>query len=106
MATALLFALTSHPAPPATGAASFAEVSGVIEHRCRPCHSARPSDTTFPAPPLGVTFDSPEQIARMAPRIGVRAVEQRSMPFMNKTQMTDDERALLARWLAAGGKID
>jgi uncharacterized membrane protein len=106
VATALLFALTTHPAPAATGAASFAEVHGVIERRCLPCHSAHPADATFPAPPLGVTFDSPEQIERMAPRIGVRAVEQRSMPFMNKTQMTDDERALLARWLAAGAKLD
>jgi len=106
VATALLFALTTHPAPPATGAASFTEVHAVIEHRCRPCHSAHPADATFPAPPLGITFDSPEQIERMAPRIGVRAVEQRSMPFMNKTQMTDDERALLARWLAAGAKVD
>jgi uncharacterized membrane protein len=101
-----LFALTAHErAPAAAGAASFAEVRPVFEHRCRPCHSAHPTDSTFPSPPLGVTFDTPEQIARMAPRIHVRAVEQRSMPFLNKTGMTDDERALLDRWITAGAQV-
>jgi uncharacterized membrane protein len=99
---ALLFALTYRPVAAATGgAASFADAQAVIEHRCRPCHSATPTDRTFPAAPLGVMFDTPEQIQRLAPRIAIRAVEQRSMPFMNKTQMTDDERGLLARWIAA-----
>jgi uncharacterized membrane protein len=107
VATALLFALTARPAPAASaGAAAFADVRGVVEHRCRPCHSATPSDHTFPAAPLGIVLDTPEQIQRMAPRIAVRAVEQRSMPFLNRTQMTDDERALLGRWIAAGAEIE
>jgi uncharacterized membrane protein len=107
VATALLFALTRRApaAAAATGPANFSEVRGVVERRCRPCHSARPTDTTFPAPPLGVTFDSPEQIARMATRMGVRAVEQRSMPFLNRTGMTDAERDLLGRWIAAGAQV-
>lgn len=103
--TALLFALTARPAAATSGGpASFSQVQGIVERRCRPCHSARPADTTFPAPPLGVVFDSPEQVTRMAPRIGVRAVEQRSMPFLNKTAMTDGERAVLARWIADGAR--
>jgi uncharacterized membrane protein len=103
--TALLFALTTHERRAvAGGSAAFADVLRVVEKRCRPCHSAAPSDHTFPAAPVGIVLDTPEQIQRMAPRIAVRAVEQRSMPFMNKTRMTDDERALLARWVAAGAK--
>jgi uncharacterized membrane protein len=81
---ALVMSLTSHPRPAAAaGQASFADVEGVVARRCRPCHSATPTDRTFPAAPLGVMLDTPEQIRRMAPRIEVRAVEQKSMPFMN-----------------------
>jgi uncharacterized membrane protein len=107
IATALLFALTSRsPAAIASsGSASFTDVRTVVERRCLPCHSARPTDRTFPIAPLGVMFDKPEQIATLAPRIGVRAVETRTMPFMNKTAMTEDERGILARWLAAGAKV-
>jgi uncharacterized membrane protein len=50
-------------------------------------------------------MDTPEQIGRLAPRIQVRAVEQRTMPFANRSGMTDDERAVLARWIAAGAPM-
>jgi uncharacterized membrane protein len=108
VASALLFGLTNHarPAAPAGGPASFAEARTILDARCRQCHSATPSDEVFRAPPLGVMYDTPEQIQRMAPRIEVRAVEQKTMPFQNKTEMTDDERAVLGRWIAGGAKID
>jgi uncharacterized membrane protein len=100
---ALVMTMTQHARPAvAAGAAGFAEAEAIVARRCRPCHSATPTDHTFPAAPLGVMLDTPEQIRRMAPRIEVRAVEQKSMPFMNKTQITDDERAILAGWIAAG----
>ena len=43
-------------------------------------------------------FDTPELIQRYAPRILERAVVLKTMPFGNKTGITDEERAILARW--------
>ena len=81
---------------------SFAAVRSVIAQRCQPCHSQYQSDRTFGPTPGGVTFDTPESIARMAERIRVRAVETKTMPLANKTGITQEERDLLARWIAAG----
>ena len=55
--------------------------------------------------PGGVTFDTPESISRLAERIRVRAVETKTMPLANKTGITEDERALLGRWIAAGAPL-
>jgi uncharacterized membrane protein len=84
---------------------SFATVRAVVVQRCLPCHSRFPSDNTFGAAPAGVAFDTPENIATLAPRILVRAVATQTMPLANKTGMTADERALLARWIAAGAPL-
>ena len=84
---------------------AFTEVRAVIDRRCLPCHSRFPSDRTFGAAPAGVAFDTPESIVALAARIRVRAVETQTMPLGNKTGITPDERALLARWLAAGAPL-
>src|SRR5881394_700965 len=84
---------------------SFATVRAVVVQRCLPCHSRFPSDHTFGVAPAGVAFDTPESIPGFAPRILVRAVETQTMPLANKTGMTGDERALLARWIAAGAPL-
>lgn len=81
---------------------TFAEARRVIDRRCAACHSAAPSDVTFGIAPAGVRFDTPEQIAALALRIRERAVVTRTMPPANKTRITDDERALLGRWVVAG----
>jgi uncharacterized membrane protein len=89
----------------AQSAPPFYAVRAVIEQRCQPCHSQYQSDRTFGPAPGGVTFDTPESIARLAQRIQVRVVETRTMPLANKTGMTDQERELLARWVAAGAPL-
>ena len=89
----------------ADSAPSFAAVRAVIQQRCQPCHSQYQTDRSLGPAPGGVTFDTPESIARLAERIRVRAVETRTMPLANKTGMTEDERALLARWIASGAPL-
>ena len=74
----------------------FSRVQEIVGQRCVPCHSKKPSDDTFPAAPVGVMFDPARQIKAMATRIKVRAVDLQNMPFNNKTQITDIERAELA----------
>ena len=84
---------------------AFVTVRTVVTQRCQPCHSQYQSDRTFGPAPGGVTFDTPESIARLAERIRVRAVETKTMPLANKTGMTDAEREILARWIAAGAPL-
>jgi uncharacterized membrane protein len=81
---------------------SFAEARHIIDRRCGACHSTAPSDEVYRVAPLGIMFDTPEQIRSQAARIAVRAVETRTMPLGNKTHMTEAERAALGVWIRAG----
>jgi uncharacterized membrane protein len=71
----------------------------LIERHCVGCHSVKPTDDVFTLAPAGVMFDSVEQVHQWAGRIYARAVISKDMPLMNKTGMTDEERALLGVWL-------
>jgi uncharacterized membrane protein len=112
VATALLVALVIWLAPargPASAGASeasFTEVRPIIAQRCAVCHAERPSFAGFQQPPAGVMLDTPERIHAAAPRIQQQAVSTRAMPLGNLTQMTDDERTRVARWLARGAPVD
>jgi uncharacterized membrane protein len=83
---------------------AFARVQEIIGNRCLRCHSLHPSDDTFHAPPLGVMFDTPDEIRVMAPRIKYRAYDLGNMPFNNKTGITDEERAELGAWVEQGAR--
>ncbi len=78
------------------------EVRHVIDRRCSQCHSASPTDPVFTSAPSGVIFDTPAEIVARRERIYERVVVTRTMPLGNKTEMTDNERALIARWITAG----
>ena len=80
-------------------AASFENVERIIERRCTVCHSSSPAIRTFGIAPGGVSFERTENIRALAARIELRAVTTRTMPPANTTFMTDDERAVLARWI-------
>jgi uncharacterized membrane protein len=82
------------------GPVDFDQVRVVIAHRCLTCHSAVPSDPAYKAPPKGVAFDSPDQIDRMRTQIERMTVLTRAMPIGNKTGMTEEERLILAKWIA------
>ena len=84
---------------------SFAAARHVIDRRCAVCHSAQPADMTFGVAPAGVMFDTPAQISARVLRIRERAIVTRTMPPANKTNITDAERALLARWIEQGASI-
>jgi uncharacterized membrane protein len=84
---------------------TFARVQEIVGNRCLRCHSLHPSDDIFKAAPVGVMFDTPEQIEVMAPRIKYRAYDLHNMPFNNKTNITDTERAELAAWVTAGAHL-
>ena len=83
---------------------SFEEANAVIQARCVQCHSANPTDDQWPSAPNGVMYDTPEQIQVMADKIMTRAVRTHTMPQGNKTEMTEEERTVLKRWILQGAK--
>jgi len=70
----------------------------IVQTRCAVCHSSTPTDFVTAAPG-GVAYDTPAQIALYAPQIRVQAITSAAMPPGNLTEMTDDERNLLAAWI-------
>ena len=100
----LVLALLARPEGPAAGDAvepvPFERVRSIVDERCAGCHSSEPE--LVAAAPQGVTFDTAEQIRAQADAIDRQAVRSRAMPPGNVTEMTDEERDLLAAWLRAG----
>ena len=108
IAIAGLLVITRIPAAPevdVTYAVGFARAQDIIVRRCVPCHSSHPTDPAFPAPPSNVVFETADQIKLMVPRIRERAVESKTMPFLNRTQITPIERAELGKWIADGAHL-
>jgi len=81
-------------------------VENIMQLRCVSCHSATPTDDIFKVAPAGVVLDTTQQIKQWAPRIKARVVDAKDMPLLNKTNMTDVERAQLAKWFSSGAKIN
>lgn len=85
--------------------ASYAAARQVVERHCLSCHSRKNSEVAFPIAPAGVVFDTPDDMRRFSQRIRARAAIERTMPLLNKTGMSDDERELLGRWVEQGASV-
>ena len=66
------------------------------------CHRGEPVWPGGQHAAPGILLDTPESIRRHARLIEINAVRSRAMPPGNITEMTPQERAILAAWLAAG----
>lgn len=76
-------------------------VFDVMQTHCANCHSAQPTDEIFVVAPLGLMFDTWQQIEQRAAVIHKRASVTKDMPMMNKTGMTEDERQIIGNWFEA-----
>ena len=85
-----------------SGEVSVTEVMTIVQKRCVSCHSTRPTDDLFTAPPNGVVYDTPQDVIRMKEKIMQRVVLTRTMPQGNKTAMTEEERNLIRCWIEGG----
>jgi len=87
------------PAPPVATAQlpppTFAEVEAIVAQRCSVCHNAALANKN-------VRLDSGAEIRAHAQAVYQQAVVLKLMPMNNATQMTDGERAAVARWYEAG----
>ena len=90
------------PLPKVEGAVTFDRVRAIIGQRCANCHSPTPTFPGLPQPPAGVVLHAPDVIVANAQRIYQQVVATRIMPLGNITQMTDQERAVIAAWMAGG----
>lgn len=109
IAVAGLLVLTRIDARPAVTVdypVPFARAQEIIVKRCIPCHSDHPTDDIYKVAPNNLVFDTPEHIQLLAPRIRERAVLTRTMPNLNKTKMTELERAELGKWIESGAKLE
>ena len=88
------------PADPA--AVTFAQAEEVVLGRCSMCHAAEPAWEGVPVAPNGVMLDTPERIALQAREIALQAVHTDAMPPGNVTEITPEERGILAAWVEAG----
>jgi uncharacterized membrane protein len=115
VATVLLLglAILISPRPVATGAPSaaaaaitLAKVRPIIDERCTVCHAEKPTFAGFAQAPGGLMLDTPDRIKAAAERIHQQTIATQAMPIGNLTKMTDEERALLGKWLADGAKVE
>jgi uncharacterized membrane protein len=94
------------PRPATTGAGAptppFADVEGIILSRCSMCHAGEPVWVGLAGPPKQILLDSAEHVRRHARLIDINAVRSDAMPPGNVTEMTAEERRMLAAWLATG----
>jgi uncharacterized membrane protein len=72
----------------------------LIQARCVTCHAARPDHPGFAAAPAGILLDREEAVDLQALIIFNAVIVTQSMPLANATQMSDEERDLIARWYA------
>jgi uncharacterized membrane protein len=84
--------------PPAP---EFAVVEEIVLTRCAACHGDAVGWERLLVAPKGVKLDTPARIRQHAGLIERYAVRAHAMPPGNITEMTGDERRLLAAWLAA-----
>jgi uncharacterized membrane protein len=102
---AVIITAAPRPAGPSSGeVVSFGEVKQIISSRCTACHSQTPTQAGFASAPLGVMFDTDDQVLVQAVKIHQQSVVSKAMPIANLTGMTDLERNKIGRWFDAGAK--
>ncbi|MFZ6843281.1 urate hydroxylase PuuD [Undibacterium sp. RuTC16W] len=74
----------------------FAQVQTIINARCIQCHATHP--TLMDAPAKGLILDQPALIKSKAQLIYQQVVQTRIMPLGNLTQITEEERTVIAQW--------
>ena len=91
------------PVGMAVAKVQYSEIKSVVQNRCLTCHSSQPSDDFYKVAPKGAIFETEEQLRAHAAKIHMNVILAKIMPLGNKTHMTDEERALVGRWLKEQG---
>ncbi|HVZ53194.1 MAG TPA: urate hydroxylase PuuD [Pseudolabrys sp.] len=84
----------------------FAAVQDIVISRCSMCHASEPVWAGFITAPKGVRLDDPAEIKRHAALIDIYAVRSHAMPPGNVTEISNEDRQVLAAWIAAGAPAE
>ncbi len=98
LALAVLISLPPRAAADHGPAPDASRVREIVADRCLVCHAGRPSWYGLAGPAGGVRLDSPRELRRHRREIGLQTYLSRAMPPGNVTGMSEEERALIARW--------
>lgn len=82
-----------------SGPVDYERVRGIVQTRCLNCHSTTNTDDVFKVAPKNVIFETEDQLLKYKDGILQQVVVNKTMPFLNKTAMTDEERAVFKVWL-------
>ena len=82
---------------------AFEEARDVVLTRCSMCHAREPLWEGLAVAPKGVLLEEDGDIVRQARAIELQAVRSRAMPPGNITEITAEERRVLAAWLSVTG---
>jgi uncharacterized membrane protein len=94
------------PLPPVEGPVTFNRVRAIVGQRCVPCHSPVPTFPGITQPQAGVILSTSDGIVQNSARLYQQVIVTRIMPLGNATQITEEERAVLAAWVKAGAKTE
>ena len=96
---ALVPATSTTPASAIAPPATLASVKTIVDQRCVLCHNAQVQQKN-------VALHTDALIRKHAQAVYQQAVVLKLMPLSNATQITDDERSVIKRWVEAGAKAD
>jgi uncharacterized membrane protein len=72
----------------------------IVNQHCMGCHAANPTLLGYTSPPKGVVLETLDDVRRYSSQVYGQSIASRAMPLGNITEMTDEERDILAAWLA------
>jgi uncharacterized membrane protein len=81
------------------GSVSDTEALAIMRKHCAMCHAAKPTHQSFRESPKNIILETTADFKKYAAVIFAQTVQTRGMPLGNETEMTDDGRAILGRWL-------
>ena len=85
---------------------NFTEIKNIIKYRCGVCHENNPTFEGFEDPPLGIVFETSEDIIKNINSIKAQAIDSDIMPPGNVTGITETERTKIKTWIELGAKIN
>jgi uncharacterized membrane protein len=75
------------------------EALQIMRKHCVMCHAANPTHESFREAPKNIILETAADLKKYAVVIFAQTVQTKAMPLGNQTDMTDDERVMLGRWL-------
>jgi uncharacterized membrane protein len=81
------------------GTVADTEVLAIVSKHCAACHAAKPTHESFREAPKNIILEDAGDLKKHAATIYAQTVQTRAMPLGNQSGMTEDDRAILGRWL-------